>query len=325
MPDGGDFGAEAGADRLIGSSPAMRALRRRLARVARSEATVLLTGESGAGKELCAESIHAASPRAAGPFVPVNCGAIPAELIEAELFGHRRGAFTGAVADRPGAAQAASGGTLFLDELCELPLASQTRLLRFLETGAVTRVGDPTPRAADARIVAATNRDPAAEMAAGRLREDLYWRLHVLPVHAPPLRERGEDAVEIARALLPRLAAEERVPVPRLGPEAEAAIRAHRWPGNVRELANALRRAVVLGEGEAATPELLGLAASPAPAPENGAEGAAEALLGLPFAEIERLVISAAIRRWGSAPKAARALGLSPSTLYRKQEGWAEG
>ena len=325
MPDGGDFGAEAGAERLIGSSPAMRALRRRLARVARSEATVLLTGESGTGKELCAEAIHAASPRAAGPFVPVNCGAIPAELIEAELFGHRRGAFTGAVADRAGAAQAASGGTLFLDELCELPLASQTRLLRFLETGSVTRVGDPTPRAADARIVAATNRDPAAEMAAGRLREDLYWRLHVLPVHAPPLRERGEDAVEIARALLPRLAAEERVPVPPLSPESEAAIRAHRWPGNVRELANALRRAVVLGEGDAATPELLGLAEAPAPAPERGAERAAEALLGLPFAEIERLVISAAIGRWGSAPKAARALGLSPSTLYRKQEGWAEG
>lgn len=324
MADGGDFGAEAGAERLIGGSPAMRALRRRLARVARSEATVLLTGESGTGKELCAEAIHAASRRAAGPFVPVNCGAIPAELVESELFGHRRGAFTGAAADRDGAAQAASGGTLFLDELCELPLGSQARLLRFLETGAATRVGDPTPRPVDARIVAATNRDPAEEVAAGRLRPDLYWRLHVLPVHAPPLRERGGDAAEIARALLPRLAAEEGLPPPRLTPEAEAAIGAHSWPGNVRELSNALRRAVVLGEGAAVTPALLDL--SPCdPEPECAAERAAAALLGLPFAEIERLVFEAAIRRWGSAPKAARALGLAPSTLYRKQEGWAAG
>lgn len=316
---------EAGTERILGRSPAVVALRRRLARVARSDATVFLTGESGTGKELCAEAIHAASARAGGPFVAVNCGAIPAELIEAELFGCRRGAFTGAHADRPGAARAADGGVLFLDELCELPLALQSRLLRFLESGEVRAIGEDAPRRVDVRTIAATNRDPAAEVAAGRLREDLYFRLHVLPVEAPPLRDRGDDALGVAEAMLARFAAEEGRAPPALTAEARAAILAHRWPGNLRELRNAVRRAVVLGEGARVAPADLGLVpAAPAAAPGRR-EAAAAALLGLPFEAIERLVFEAAIARFGSAPKAARALGLSPSTLYRKQEGWAAG
>ncbi|QIE57206.1 AAA domain-containing protein [Pikeienuella piscinae] len=225
---------EAGAARLIGGSAPMRALRRRLARVARSNAAVFLTGESGTGKDLCAEAIHAASSRATGPFIAINCGAIPAGLIEAALFGHRRGAFTGAVADSKGATAAADGGTLFLDEICELPLGLQPRLLRFLETGAVAPVGDHTSRPVDVRIISATNRDPTAEVAAGRLREDLLYRLHVLPVHAPPLRERKEDITTIAEVLLTRFALEEGKRFEGFTPDARAALEAARWPGNVR-------------------------------------------------------------------------------------------
>ncbi|MEX2520857.1 MAG: sigma-54 dependent transcriptional regulator [Paracoccaceae bacterium] len=322
MPDPGFPPDEAGRDSLIGASPAMRVLRKRLARLARSSATVFITGESGAGKELCAAAVHAASDRADGPFIAINCGAIPAELIEAELFGHRRGAFTGAVADRAGAAVAADGGTLFLDEICELPLAHQTRLLRFLETGAVTPVGDAAPRPVDVRIIAATNRDPAAEAAAGRLRPDLFYRLHVLPVHAPPLRERGRDALEIAGALLARFAAEEGKRFSGFTRDAAAALMAAPWPGNVRQLRNVIRQAVVMGDGGRVDAALLGLGT--APAREGGREAAAAALLGQPLAAIERLVIAAAIQRYGSAPKAARSLGVSPSTIYRKQLAWGE-
>ena len=314
---------EAGLGRLLGQSAPMVALRRRLARIARSEATVLVTGESGTGKELCAEAIHAASSRAGAPFIALNCGAIPAELIEAELFGARRGAYTGAVADRPGAVRAADRGTLFLDEICETPLALQTRLLRFLESGEAQALGETAPRVVDVRVIAATNRDPAAEVAAGRLREDLYFRLHVLPVEAPPLRDRGEDVIEIAAAMLARVAGEEGRAAPELTAAARAALLAHRWPGNVRELRNAIRRAVVLGDERRVEPDDLGLAPAPGAPSADRLEAAANALTALPFAEIERLVIDAAIRRFGSAPKAARALGLSPSTLYRKQEVWA--
>lgn len=313
---------EVGEDRLIGASPAMQALRKRLARVARSSATVFLTGESGVGKELCAEAVHAASDRVGGPFIAINCGAIPGELMEAELFGHRRGAFTGAVADRVGAAMAADGGTLFLDEICELPLALQTRLLRFLETGAVTPVGDAAPRPVDVRIIAATNRDPVEEAAAGRLRPDLFYRLHVLPVHAPPLRERGRDTLEIAAALLARFAAEEGKRFTGFTRDAAEALLAEPWPGNVRQLRNLIRQAVVMGDGGRVDADLLGLGS--APAPETGREAAASALLGLSWEAIERLVIGAAIRSYGSAPKAARSLGLSPSTIYRKQISWGE-
>lgn len=314
---------EAGAGRLIGGSAPMRALRHRLARVARSSAAVFLTGESGVGKDLCAEAIHAASTRAAHPLIALNCGAIPAGLIEAALFGHRRGAFTGAVADSKGAAAAADGGTLFLDEICELPLGLQTRLLRFLETGAVAPVGDHASRPVDVRIISATNRDPMAEMAAGRLREDLFYRLHVLPVHTPPLRERRGDVTEIAAAFLARFANEEGKRFEGFTTDALAALEAAPWPGNVRQLRNAIRQAVVMGDGGRICPALLGLAPAPRSTSGETAARAAEALIGLPFHEIERLVLVAAIERFGSAPKAARALGLSPSTVYRKQEAWA--
>ena len=174
-----------------------------IVRIAPSKAPVFITGESGTGKEVTAEAIHARSPRAGGPFIALNCGAIPKDLMESEIFGHVKGAFTGAHDDRPGAAELADGGTLFLDEICEMDLGLQSKLLRFIQTGELRRVGDRRTRTLDVRFVCATNRDPAAEVAAGRFREDLYYRLHVLPIHLPPLRARGERR-DRAGARLPR-------------------------------------------------------------------------------------------------------------------------
>ena len=227
----------------------MQAVHRTLETAATSKATIFLTGESGTGKELCAEAIHRVSARAGRPFVAINCAAIPKDLVESELFGHLRGAFTGAVSNRVGAAAQAHRGTLFLDEICEMDINLQTKLLRFLQTGTLRRIGASEVEQVDVRIICATNRDPAAEIAAGRFREDLYYRLHVIPIHLPPLRERDEDALEIARAFLADYAREEGKGFARLAPCAEAAILAYPWPGNVRELQNVLRSAVVLNDG----------------------------------------------------------------------------
>jgi DNA-binding NtrC family response regulator len=342
---------------FLGSSEAMRAVYRVITRVGGSTAAVFITGETGTGKEICARAIHDVSPRRGGPFIAVSCGAIPATLLESELFGHVRGAFTGAVADNPGAATAADGGTLFLDEICEMDIALQSKLLRFLQTGEVQPVGAAHPRPVDVRIVCATNRDPEAEVCAGRFRADLYYRLHVVPVALPPLRSRGEDVIEIAEAALARYAAEEGRSLRRLSPEVRALFRRYDWPGNVRQLQNLLRRIVVLHDGDEVTPGMLppglrdrgpgeasapgpflpgaaaspmspgfaepedGLAAIPA-APASRADAVA-ALVGGPLAEIERAVIEATIARCGgSLPRAARMLGISASTVYRKRAAW---
>jgi two-component system repressor protein LuxO len=323
----------AGVDRrglagFIGAAPAMQAVYRILESAAASRATVFVTGESGTGKELAAEAVHTLSPRAAGPFVPLNCAAIPKDLIESEIFGHIRGAFTGAVADRPGAARAADGGTLFLDEICEMDLALQGKLLRFIQTGTFVPVGSSKPLHTDVRFVCATNRDPLAEVRAGRFREDLYYRLHVVPVMLPPLRERGDDVMQLADAFLARSAAEEGKGFNRFASDAAALLRAHRWPGNVRELENAIRTAVVLHDGEAVTAAMLpvtvhgGAAPSAAPAAPRPADPARRIR---PLAEVEREAIEEAIRLCdGNVPKAAAFLGVSPSTLYRKREAWAQ-
>ncbi|MBB4285791.1 DNA-binding NtrC family response regulator [Roseospira goensis] len=259
---------------FIGSSLAMQGVYRTIEAAAPSRASVFITGESGTGKEVCAEALHRAGPRAAGPFVALNCAAIPHELIESEIFGHVKGAFTGAIADRQGAAARADGGTLFLDEICEMDLGLQAKLLRFIQTGTFTPVGGARVESVSVRFICATNRDPWAEVQAGRFREDLYFRLHVIPIHLPPLRERDSDVVEIARALLERFAAEEGRDFQGFTPEAEALLLRLPWPGNVRQLQNVLRNVVVLNAGPLVTAEMLdgptralGAALSAAPAP----------------------------------------------------------
>ena len=233
---------------FVGSSAPMREIYRQIECVARSRATVFVTGESGTGKEVCAEAIHRESGRSQGPLVAINCGAIPENLLESELFGHLKGSFTGAVNDRTGAVQAAHKGTLFLDEICEMALPLQVKLLRFLQTGTVQRVGSNKVEEVDVRIVCATNRDPQREVAEGRFREDLYYRLAVVPLHMPPLRERGDDIVELAQTFLQRFAQEEGKRFDPLTPAHRSALLSHSWPGNVRELQNILRRAAVRSE-----------------------------------------------------------------------------
>lgn len=231
---------------FIGTSPQMQDVYRQIDCVATSRATIFITGESGTGKEVCAEAIHGTSDRSDGPFIAINCGAIPENLLESEIFGHLKGSFTGAVSDRVGAAQAAHKGTLFLDEICEMALPLQVKMLRFLQTGAVQRVGSSRVEKVDVRIVCATNRDPMREVAEGRFREDLFYRLAVVPLHMPPLRERKGDISALAEAFLQRFAKEEGKSFDPLGPTQLAMLEQQSWPGNVRELQNVVQRALVL-------------------------------------------------------------------------------
>ena len=234
---------------IIGDGPAMTALRALIERVAEPKTTVLITGESGTGKELVAKAIHDASPRRAAKLVAVNCAAIPANLLESELFGHVKGAFTDASRDRIGLFEEAHGGTLFLDEVAEIPVVLQAKLLRALQEGEVTPIGQSTPVKVDVRVIAATLRDLPAEIAAGRFREDLYYRLAVVPVALPPLRERGEDVPQLARFFLARHAQRHGRPEVVLTEDAVQALAAQPWPGNVRELENVLERVLVLADG----------------------------------------------------------------------------
>jgi NtrC-family two-component system response regulator AlgB len=289
-------------------SPAMRALIETARRAAETDAAILLTGESGTGKGVLARAIHAWSPRADRPFVVVHCPSLPAELLESELFGHARGAFTGATETTFGRVAAAEGGTLFLDEVGELPPALQPKFLRFLQDHEYERVGDAATRRADVRIVAATNRDLKALVDAGRFREDLYYRLNVFPLEVPPLRRRPEDVIPLANAFLARFARRYGRRVARLGPEAEASLKAHDWPGNVRELENAVERAVILSRGEE-----LGALAPPGHAPAPVAGGPHT------LAELEEAHVRRVLARSTSLDEAARVLGIDPSTLYRKR------
>jgi two-component system nitrogen regulation response regulator GlnG len=256
---GGDVPAAAGtADGLplIGRSPAMQDVYRTIARVVANDLTVLVLGESGTGKELVAQAIHDLGPRAARPFVAINMAAIPRDLIESELFGHERGAFTGAAQRNVGRFEQAQGGTLFLDEIGDMPIDAQTRLLRVLQAGAFTTVGGTRQIVADVRVIAATHKDLAVLIADGRFREDLYYRLNVVPVRLPPLRQRGSDVIELARHFLDR-AASDGLPRKRLAEAAEQRLLRHDWPGNVRELENVMRRVAVLARGDIILPDLL--------------------------------------------------------------------
>jgi two-component system, repressor protein LuxO len=323
---------------FVGTSAPMQQLYRKIARVALSNAPVLISGESGTGKELCAEALHKASLRAEQPMVAINCGAIPEKLLESQLFGHIKGAFTGAVADQIGAVQLAHRGTLFLDELCELELHLQVKLLRFVQTGTIQSVGCAKSKAVDVRIVCATNRDPVEEMRAGRLREDLYYRLAVIPMETPPLRTLGKDITLLANCFLQRFGAEEGRHFEPLSAERGAELLAHNWPGNVRELQNVMRRAAIFEDGphlerpivtsahmecgwNAGTGSVKPFKAWSA---QNGADTLCQTADGqLSLEEVERLAIERAIALAdGSLPIAARSLGISPSTLYRKRERW---
>lgn len=314
---------------LVGSSEPMQEVYARIRSVAPSRATVFITGESGTGKELAAEAVHGLSPRAKGPFIAINCGAIPRDLMDSEIFGHLKGSFTGAIASRDGAAKLAHRGTLFLDEVCEMDFALQTKLLRFLQTGVIRRIGATTTEKVDARVVCATNKSPVEEVRGGRFREDLYYRLHVLPVDLPPLRQRGADILLIARHFLALYAREEGKAFRRLSREAEDALVRHDWPGNVRELQNAVRQAVVLDDGEMLDAHMLPPlgAGSTAVAPTRSSSLLDERFSAGPFGgelwRIEKHAIESAIAACGgSIPQAARLLGVSPSTIYRKREAW---
>ncbi|MFT6926236.1 MAG: two-component system repressor protein LuxO [Psychromonas sp.] len=322
---------------FIGSSLAMQAVYRIIDAAAPSKATVFITGESGTGKEVCAEAIHAQGPRAKQPFIAINCAAIPRDLMESEIFGHMKGAFTGAFAERKGAASQAHGGSLFLDEICEMDLDLQTKLLRFVQTGTFKKVGSNKLETVDLRFICATHRDPLDDVKNGRFREDLYYRLHVLPLHLPPLRERGKDIIAIATEFLKSYSQEENKSFRSFSPEVQTLFIDHyNWPGNVRQLQNVIRNIVVLHNDRIVTMAHL-------PAPLNTLSSSLKATI-VPFADNETKVINAVDNAFssikaladveretietainfcdGNIPKAAALLDVSPSTIYRKKQGW---
>jgi len=305
--------------RLLGDSPPMKALRKQIDKLARSQAPVYISGESGSGKELVARQIHDLGPRADRPFVPVNCGAIPGELMESEFFGHRKGSFTGAIEDKQGLFQAANGGTLFLDEVADLPLAMQVKLLRAIQEKAVRPVGGQQEVAVDVRILCATHKDLAAEVAAGRFRQDLYYRLNVIEQRVLSLRERREDIALLAERMLQRLAEGSGQPPARLHPDALEKLRSYRFPGNVRELENILERAYTLCEGDTIRASDLRFADAPVTSDPIGAGLAQVSDLEEYLENIERTLILQALEetRWNRTAAAQR-LGLSfRSMRYR--------
>ena len=329
---------------FIGRSLPMQAIYRIIQSAAPSNATVFVTGESGTGKELCADALHRLGKRSKAPFVAINCAAIPRDMLESEIFGHAKGAFTGAISDRKGAVLQAHGGTLFLDEVCEMDLALQAKMLRFLQTMTVQRVGEDQVRPVDVRVVCATNRDPQAEVAAGRFREDLFYRLHVVPIELPPLRERDADVLLIARDFLERFSKEDGKSFSGFSSEVEAVFRGFSWPGNVRQLQNIIRNIVVLSDGPlvelgSLPRELQG--STPAVRPTFAASFAATSRpierfgqpmnTNAPKAAIEplevtirRIIEDAVEQCGGSIPRAAAALDVAPSTLYRRIQSWQE-
>lgn len=312
---------------FVGASLAMQEVYRTIETAASSRATIFITGESGTGKEVCAEAIHRLSGREQGQFVALNCAAIPKDLMESEIFGHVKGAFTGAVSERVGAAQRADGGTLFMDEVCEMDLELQSKLLRFLQTGCVQKVGGSTMERVDVRIVCATNKDPLTEVREGRFREDLYYRLHVIPVHLPPLRARGDDVLRIAEKLLLDYAQEEQKQFCRFSEAVRRVIFEYPWPGNIRQLQNVIRQIVVLNEGVEVQltmlPHFLLATSKEALHSPPQAQPAKTNAVIRPLAEVEREAILQAIAACdGNIPMAAKSLQVSPSTLYRKIQGW---
>ena len=297
---------------IIGASPFMIEVFKKLQKVAATDISVLITGETGTGKELIARELHRRSPRVSGPFISINCGAIPENLIESELFGHVKGAFTGAIASRPGKFQVAQGGTLFLDEIGELPVNLQVKLVRALQERVVNRVGDARPEKVDIRVVAATNRNLEEEIKRGAFREDLYYRLNVVNIFLPPLRERGDDVLIIAKALLTKYADEMNSKVVGYAPGTLSAIRKYPWPGNIRQLENRIKKALVMCDKALLSPEDLDLGPD-----------AQASILPLEKAKEEfqrKYVLDALERNNGNRTQTARDLGVDPRTIFRYLE-----
>jgi two-component system repressor protein LuxO len=329
---------------FIGASPSMQVVYQIIENAAPSKATIFITGESGTGKELCAEAIHKRSPRRDKPFIAINCAAIPRELIESEIFGHVKGAFTGAVSERQGAAFLADGGTLFLDEIGDMELELQGKLLRFVQTGTVQKVGSGKLEKVNVRFICATNHDPLLDVQAGRFREDLYYRLHVIPISLPSLREREDDVLLIAQALITKYSQEENKSFTGFTPETESILLHYHWPGNVRQLQNVLRNIVVLNEGEKVTPDMLPaplnqLSKTPVKTSLNNTHSTPFLMTGATLTDIddkrnmicplwlvEKQAIEKAIELCnGNIPRAAALLEVSPSTIYRKRQHWESG
>ena len=338
-------GAEPASEGPVARDPAMAALLARAAQVARADASVLQTGESGTGKEVLARHLHATSKRARGPFVALNCAALPESLLESELFGHEKGAFSGAVAQRKGKFEQAEGGTLLLDEIGEMDPRLQAKILRVIQEREVDRLGGSAPIRVDVRLLAATHRDLAAEVARGRFREDLYFRLNVIALRIPPLRERPADILPLAEHFAQRYARVNGLPERPLAPAARHLLLAHRWPGNVRELENAIHRAVLLAEGPEIGPEAIELtpvAAAPAAPPAVEVTPAAPAavaavpppvapappnriapLVGRRMEEVERdLILETLSHCLGNRTRAAEILGISIRTLRNKLQDY---
>jgi two-component system response regulator PilR (NtrC family) len=304
-------------DALVGRSPAIERVRALVGKVARSQAPVHISGESGTGKELVARMIHEAGPRREGPFVPINCGAIPTELMESEFFGHRKGSFTGAVADKIGLVQTAESGTLFLDEVADLPLHMQVKLLRVIQEKTIRPIGQASELTTDVRILSATHRNLSDLIAEGRFREDLFYRINVIGLHVPPLRERGDDVLMLAYHTLTRLAQNQGLPTPSLTQAAQAALLDYRFPGNVRELENILERALTLCSDDEIDVGDLQL---PTEQPTDEAPASARAApLGAHLEEIERDAIVKALEQSRyNKTAAAKRLGISFRALrYR--------
>ena len=311
---------------IVGNSYAIRAVTEKIALVAKTPARVLITGENGTGKELVARAMHTQSARAKGPFVEVNCAAIPSELIESELFGHIKGSFTGAIADRAGKFEQADGGTLFLDEIGDMSLAAQAKVLRVLQDGVVTRIGGAKPVKVDVRVLAATNKVVEEEITAGRFREDLYYRLNVVPIHVPPLRERREDIPSLIGHFVSQLTGPGGLAPKAIGDDAVARLQQRDWPGNVRELRNTMERLLILSSGPRVNADdverLVGRRA-------DTAEGSLGSLLDIPTFDdfkhaAERAYLLAKLRAFDwNVSETARALDMPRSNLYKKIERYA--
>ncbi|KKB10173.1 Fis family transcriptional regulator [Devosia chinhatensis] len=313
---------------FVGASSAMQFLYEQIGRVSTSSAPVFITGESGTGKDVCAEALHEKGPRQNKRFVAINCAAIPRDLMESELFGVVRGAFTGAHDDRKGAAELADGGTLFLDEIGEMDLSLQSKLLRFLQTGMLSRVGETAARKVDVRVICATNRNPMQLIAERKFREDLFYRLHVLPIHLPPLRQRPSDILVLSRHFLARYAREEHKSFTGFSAEAAQLLTAADWPGNVRQLQNLIRRMVVMFDGGEISAPMLSAAdieSQPLAPVAVEAPRAETRRTVLPMWQQEQRIIEDAIAVFGgNISLAAAALEISPSTIYRKRQNWAD-
>ena len=328
---------------FVGDSAPMQAVYKMIENVADSNAAVFITGESGTGKEVTAQAIHKVSQRRDAPFVAINCAALPENLIESEIFGHVKGAFTGAHEARKGAASQAHGGTLFLDEICEMDINLQAKLLRFLQTGQIKRVGSDWSEDVDVRIVCATNRNPMVEVAEKRFREDLFYRLDVLSIELPPLSHRGRDVILLGESFLRIYAEEEGKSFKSISPNTQEMMLDYHWPGNIRELQNIIRKACVVHDGDELEAhmlqlkklrqlaknqdyQLVGLAAPQAAVtPNQSLKTTVTIDIHQPMAVIERDIIEAVIASCkGSVPKASQILQLSPSTIYRKRETWQQ-